>query len=163
RFVRSMERAALGPPFRVLDWVADGDCRHGQAGSGLSDEGRREGPCGCAADGALRVAEGGQGGGRRRGRRSAPRAQAPQRIRPGGAALRRQLEVSNEAAAALTGHGDAILRALEGHVQCEVFVRGNLVTLDGEDEAVSAAATVVEELADLADQGHEIAPGTIRA
>jgi phosphate starvation-inducible PhoH-like protein len=44
-----------------------------------------------------------------------------------------------------------------------VFVRGNLVTLDGEDEAVSAAAMVVEELADLADQGHEIAPGTIRA
>jgi len=42
-------------------------------------------------------------------------------------------------------------------------MRGNLVTLDGEDAAVAEAATVVAELAELADQGHEIAPGTIRA
>jgi phosphate starvation-inducible PhoH-like protein len=77
--------------------------------------------------------------------------------------MRRQLEVSNEAAAALSGHGDSILRALEGHVDCEVFLRGNVVTLDGEAPAVDAAATVVAELAELADQGHEIAPGTITA
>jgi phosphate starvation-inducible PhoH-like protein len=77
--------------------------------------------------------------------------------------VRRQLELSNEAAAALSGHGDAILRALEDHVDCELFLRGNLVTLEGEPEAVATAATVVEELADLADSGHEIAPGTIRA
>ncbi len=77
--------------------------------------------------------------------------------------MRRQLELSNEAAGALAGSGDSILRALEGHVGCEVFLRGNLVTLDGEAEAVEAAATVVAELAELADQGHEIAPGTISA
>ncbi|HVW19009.1 MAG TPA: PhoH family protein [Solirubrobacteraceae bacterium] len=77
--------------------------------------------------------------------------------------MRRQVELTNEAAAALTGHGDAILRALEAHVDCDVFLRGNLVTLDGDDEAVAAAAAVVAELAVLADQGHEIAPGTISA
>jgi phosphate starvation-inducible PhoH-like protein len=77
--------------------------------------------------------------------------------------VRRQLELSNVAAAALSGHEDGILRALEGHVECEVYLRGNLVTLEGEPPAVEAAATVVAELADLADQGHEIAPGTIRA
>ncbi|MCW2966511.1 MAG: PhoH family protein [Solirubrobacteraceae bacterium] len=77
--------------------------------------------------------------------------------------MRRQIELSNVAAAALSGHEDAILHALEGHVGCEVFLRGNLVTLQGEAEAVDAAATVVAELADLADQGHEIAPGTIHA
>ena len=77
--------------------------------------------------------------------------------------MRRQLELSNVAAAALSGHEDRILRALEGHVGCEVFLRGNMVTLVGDAEAVEAAATVVAELADLADQGHEIAPGTIHA
>jgi phosphate starvation-inducible PhoH-like protein len=77
--------------------------------------------------------------------------------------VRRQLELSNVAAAALTGHEDAILRALEGHVECQVFLRGNLVTLEGEAPAVEAAATVIAELADLAEQGHEIAPGTILA
>ncbi|MDX6732996.1 MAG: phosphate starvation-inducible protein PhoH [Baekduia sp.] len=77
--------------------------------------------------------------------------------------MRRQLELSNEAAAALSGHEDAILRALEEHVDCQVYLRGNLVTLEGEADAVGAAATVITELADLADEGHEIAPGTIQA
>jgi phosphate starvation-inducible PhoH-like protein len=77
--------------------------------------------------------------------------------------MRRQLELSNEAAAALSGNGDAILRALEGHVGCDVYLRGNLITLEGDERSVDEAATVVGELADLADQGHEIAPGTIRA
>ena len=77
--------------------------------------------------------------------------------------MRRQIELSNEAAAELAGSGDAVLRALEGHVACELYLRGNVVTLDGEPEAVDAAATVVRELAELVEQGHEIAPGTIAA
>ena len=44
--------------------------------------------------------------------------------------MRRQLEVSNEVAAALSGSNDQILRALEGHVDCELFLRGNVITLD---------------------------------
>jgi len=77
--------------------------------------------------------------------------------------MRRQIEVSNEAADALTGSGDEILTALEAHVDCDLFLRGNLVTLDGDAEPVGRAATVVRELAELIEQGHEIAPGTIRA
>ena len=77
--------------------------------------------------------------------------------------MRRQIELSNVAAAALSGHGDAILRTLEGHVDCDVYLRGNVVTLEGEQAAVDTAATVVAELAELADQGHEIATGTISA
>ena len=38
-----------------------------------------------------------------------------------------------------------------------------MLTLDGEPEAVDAAAAVVRELSDLIAQGHEIAPGTIEA
>jgi phosphate starvation-inducible protein PhoH and related proteins len=77
--------------------------------------------------------------------------------------VRRQLELSNEVAAGLAGTGDEILRALEEHAEAQVFLRGNVVTLDGEADAVDAAATVIHELAELIDQGHEIAPGTIAA
>ncbi len=77
--------------------------------------------------------------------------------------MRRQLELSNEVAAALSGSNDQILRALEAHVDCELFLRGNVITLDGEAEAVAAAAVVVRELSDLIEQGHEIAEGTIAA
>ncbi|MDX6691715.1 MAG: phosphate starvation-inducible protein PhoH [Solirubrobacteraceae bacterium] len=77
--------------------------------------------------------------------------------------MRSQLEVSNQVAAELAGSGDAVLRTLEGHVECDIFLRGNVVTLDGEPEAVEAAATVIRELTDLIEQGHDIAPGTIAA
>ncbi|HVF80168.1 MAG TPA: PhoH family protein [Solirubrobacteraceae bacterium] len=77
--------------------------------------------------------------------------------------MRQQIELSNQAATELAGSGDAVLRALEGHVQCDLFLRGNVVTLDGEEAAVEAAATVVRELAELIEQGHDIAPGTIAA
>jgi phosphate starvation-inducible protein PhoH and related proteins len=77
--------------------------------------------------------------------------------------VRRQIELANEVAAALTGTNDQVLRALEEHLDCDVFLRGNMVTLDGEAEAVQSGATVVRELGELIEQGHEIAPGTISA
>jgi phosphate starvation-inducible PhoH-like protein len=77
--------------------------------------------------------------------------------------VRSQIELSNEAATDLAGSGDAVLRALEGHVECDLFLRGNVVTLDGEPEAVHAAEIVVRELAALIEQGHDIGPGTIAA
>ena len=77
--------------------------------------------------------------------------------------MRRQIELENPVAAELAGSKDAVLRALEGHLDCDVFLRGNVLTLDGEPEAVDAAAAVVRELSELIVQGHEIAPGTIEA
>jgi phosphate starvation-inducible PhoH-like protein len=77
--------------------------------------------------------------------------------------VRRQIEVGNDVARALAGSGDEVLRALESHVDSEVFLRGDVVTLDGAPEAVDQAATVVRELAELIEQGHEIGPGTIAA
>ncbi|HWT23128.1 MAG TPA: PhoH family protein [Solirubrobacteraceae bacterium] len=76
---------------------------------------------------------------------------------------RRQLELSNEVAAELAGSQDAILRELEDHLSAEIFLRGNVVTLDGEAEAVQAAATVVRELSDMVARGHEIGPATIES
>ncbi|MDQ6818442.1 MAG: PhoH family protein [Actinomycetota bacterium] len=77
--------------------------------------------------------------------------------------MRRQIELDNATAAELAGSEDAVLRALEGHLDCDVFLRGNVLTLDGDAGAVEAAAAVVRELSELIDQGHEIAEGTIEA
>ena len=76
---------------------------------------------------------------------------------------RRQLEVSNEVAAELAGSRDVALKTLEEHLDCEIFLRGNVVTLDGEAEAVQAGATVVRELSALVERGHDIGPATIES
>src|SRR5689334_20454692 len=76
---------------------------------------------------------------------------------------RRQLEVSNEVAVELAGSRDAALRTLQEHLDCEVFLRGNVVTLDGDAEAVQAGATVVRELSQLVERGHDIGPATIES
>jgi phosphate starvation-inducible protein PhoH and related proteins len=76
---------------------------------------------------------------------------------------KRTLELDNEIAAELAGSEDSILRTLEGQLDCDVFLRGNVLTLDGDRETIDAGATVVRELSDLIRQGHEIAPGTVEA
>src|SRR5215217_4377018 len=76
---------------------------------------------------------------------------------------RRQMELSNEVAAELAGSQDHILRTLEEHLACDVYLRGNVITLDGDADAVRAGATVVLELTSMVERGHEIAPATIDA
>jgi phosphate starvation-inducible protein PhoH and related proteins len=76
---------------------------------------------------------------------------------------RRQVTLDNTVAAELAGSEDAVLRTLQGRLDCEFHLRGNVLTLDGETGDVQTAATVVDELVDLIEQGHEIAPGTIEA
>ena len=76
---------------------------------------------------------------------------------------RRQVTLDNAVAAELAGSEDTVLRALRGRLDCDLHLRGNLLTLDGDDGDVQTAATVVDELVDLIEQGHEIAPGTIEA
>ncbi len=76
---------------------------------------------------------------------------------------RRQLTLDNSVAAELAGSEDAVLRALRGRLDCDFHLRGNVLTLDGDATDVQTAATVVDELVDLIEQGHEVAPGTIEA
>jgi phosphate starvation-inducible protein PhoH and related proteins len=71
------------------------------------------------------------------------------------------MELSNEVAAELAGSQDLILRTLEEHLECDVFLRGNVVTLDGEADAVQTGATVVRELSSMVERGHDIGPATI--
>jgi phosphate starvation-inducible PhoH-like protein len=77
--------------------------------------------------------------------------------------VREQIELPDAVAAELAGSEDEVLKALEEHLDCRVYLRGNVVTLDGHDDDVRAGATVVGELADLIADGHQIAPGTIEA
>ena len=76
---------------------------------------------------------------------------------------RQAIELDNQVAAELSGTEDAMLRSLTGHLDCSVHLRGNVLTLEGEQSDVEAARTVVNELAELILNGHEIAPGTIEA
>ena len=76
---------------------------------------------------------------------------------------RRQVTLDNSVAAELAGSEDAVLRALRGHLDCDFHLRGNVLTLDGEPDDVQMAATVVDELVELIEQGHDVAPGTIQA
>jgi phosphate starvation-inducible protein PhoH and related proteins len=77
--------------------------------------------------------------------------------------MRTQLELSNEVAAELAGSQDAVLRALESHLDCRVFLRGNILTFEGEEGDTLEGERVVRELSDLIARGHQIGPGTITA
>ncbi len=77
--------------------------------------------------------------------------------------MREQLTLDPVVATELAGSEDAVLKALEGHLECDVFLRGNLLTLDGDAAAVKVGKDVVAELSELIAQGHEISPGTIGA
>ena len=75
--------------------------------------------------------------------------------------MRSQLELPNDFAAALAGNQDALLRALERQLGCSVFLRGNLVTLDGEPDSVENGRRTLKELASLSERGHGLSEATI--
>jgi phosphate starvation-inducible PhoH-like protein len=77
--------------------------------------------------------------------------------------VRRQFELSNDLAAGLAGEHDAMLRALEERLHARVYLRGNLLTLDGEPEALEAGARVIAELGMLAPSGHPLDEATLAA
>jgi phosphate starvation-inducible protein PhoH and related proteins len=77
--------------------------------------------------------------------------------------MRTQLELPDDVAVELAGSQDAVLRALQEHLACKVFLRGNLLTFDGEESDTHAGERVVRELSELISRGHQIGPGTIAA
>ncbi|HEX3057484.1 MAG TPA: PhoH family protein [Gaiellaceae bacterium] len=71
------------------------------------------------------------------------------------------LEVPNDVAAELAGVGDGVLGVLRERLGCTINLRGNRLTLDGDDAKVSEARAVVEELVELVESGQEVGAGTI--
>jgi phosphate starvation-inducible protein PhoH and related proteins len=73
------------------------------------------------------------------------------------------LSVPNEVAAELAGVGDGVLDALRARLHCTLRLRGNQLTIEGDDAEVAAARAVVDELVELVEGGHEIGPDTVGA
>ena len=77
--------------------------------------------------------------------------------------MRTQLTLDPAVATELAGAEDTVLKALEGHLDANVFLRGNILTLEGSERDVEVGSEVIRELSELIAQGHEISPGTIGA
>src|SRR4051794_38670180 len=93
------------------------------------------------------------------------RPASPQSV-PTLAPMQEVLDVSNEVAAelaGLAGSSDGVLDALRDRLQCTVRLRGNQLTLDGDDAHVQAAREVIDELVELVEGGHQIGGHTVDA
>jgi phosphate starvation-inducible PhoH-like protein len=73
------------------------------------------------------------------------------------------LDVPNEVAAELAGVSDGVLDSLRDRLDCTIRLRGNRLTLEGDEPKVTEARAVVEELMELVEGGHEIGPSTVDA
>jgi phosphate starvation-inducible PhoH-like protein len=74
-----------------------------------------------------------------------------------------QMSVGNELAAELGNDRDAMLHALNERSGVNAYLRGNELTLDGDDDAVEQARSVVEELAQLVAEGVSVGAQTVDA
>jgi phosphate starvation-inducible protein PhoH and related proteins len=73
------------------------------------------------------------------------------------------MDVSNDVAAELAGVGDGVLDALRDRLNCTIRLRGNRLTLEGDDVKVAEARAVVDELVELVEGGQEIGASTVDA
>ena len=75
--------------------------------------------------------------------------------------MQQVLDVSNDVAAELATIGDGVLDSLRDRLRCTIRLRGNRLTIEGDDERVTEARAVVDELVELVEGGHEIGPSTV--
>jgi len=73
------------------------------------------------------------------------------------------LDVPNAVAAELAGVGDGVLDSLRDRLECTIRLRGNRLTIEGDEQHVVEARAVVDELVELVEGGHEIGPSTVDA
>jgi phosphate starvation-inducible PhoH-like protein len=73
------------------------------------------------------------------------------------------LDVSNTVAAELAGISDGVLDALRERLDCTIRLRGNQITLEGDQRHVENAKVVIDELVELVEGGHQIGAHTVDA
>jgi phosphate starvation-inducible PhoH-like protein len=56
-----------------------------------------------------------------------------------------------------------VLDALRDRLRCTIMLRGNRLTIEGDERHVAEARAVVDELVELVEGGHEIGPSTVDA
>jgi phosphate starvation-inducible PhoH-like protein len=76
--------------------------------------------------------------------------------------VQQTLDVSNDVAAELASIGDGVLDALRDRLDCTILLRGNRLTIEGDDRHVAEARAVVE-LVELVETGQDIGPATVDA
>src|SRR5256714_1478963 len=76
---------------------------------------------------------------------------------------RLKVSVGHDLATELGGDRDAVLNELAERTGASVYLRGNELTLEGEDPAVERAKAMVDELSELVTQGISIRPQTVEA
>jgi phosphate starvation-inducible protein PhoH and related proteins len=72
-------------------------------------------------------------------------------------------DVSNAVAAELAGVSDGVLESLRERLDCTIRLRGNQLTLEGDDARVAEARAVLDELVDLVEGGQEVGGQTVDA
>jgi phosphate starvation-inducible PhoH-like protein len=77
--------------------------------------------------------------------------------------MQQVLDVSNDVAAELAAIGDGVLDTLRDRLRCTIRLRGNRLTIEGDDERVTEARAVVDELVEMVEGGHEVGPSTVDA
>ena len=74
---------------------------------------------------------------------------------------RRTLTLDNDVAAELAGSQDSVLKALRDRTTSKVHLRGNMLTLEGDEKQMDEAARLVDEMVGLIEDGHEVEPATL--
>ena len=76
---------------------------------------------------------------------------------------RLKLSVGHDLATELGGDRDAVLTELSERTGASVYLRGNELTLEGEENSIDSAKAMLEELSELVVQGVSIGPQTLEA
>jgi phosphate starvation-inducible protein PhoH and related proteins len=77
--------------------------------------------------------------------------------------MQETLSVPNAVAAELASIGDGVLDHLRERLRVAIHLRGNRLTIEGEDEVIARVRTVIDEMVELVNGGHEIGPSTVDA
>jgi phosphate starvation-inducible PhoH-like protein len=77
--------------------------------------------------------------------------------------MQETLSVPNDVAVELAGIGDGVLSSLRDRLRCTIHLRGNQLTIEGDEQHVDQARTVIDEIVELVEGGHEIGPSTVDA
>jgi len=79
------------------------------------------------------------------------------------APVQETLDVSNAVAAELAGISDGVLDALKERLGASVRLRGNQLTLEGDDTQIAEARAVIDEIVELVEAGTQIGSHTVDA
>jgi phosphate starvation-inducible PhoH-like protein len=79
------------------------------------------------------------------------------------APVQETLDVSNAVAAELAGISDGVLDALKERLGASVRLRGNQLTLEGDDGQIAEARAVIDEIVELVEAGTQIGSHTVDA